>query len=559
MPKLNNDTIDFNQGYKALSDLLVSKDVPIEITSFDRFVQEIGCKSYPDYKFDSWHIRKICQWCDEVMASDRRLGLAALPRGHLKSTLLGYLFSIYRFLTGFGDSLYVSYKEELSLYHMSNIKSAINNNPILNKFCKDLTPTSNSQIHYRVGSKVIRMFGSGIFAVKRGLHCNGVVIVDDILGTVDNPMVLTELNHAENNFNSEIVPIPNRGCPMLIYGTVMDYSDLLFKLKENPQYQNPPPLWLPALNPTPDHEVLWDRYDKVELEKRKQQQGWKAFSTEYLLIPVLALNAFFSREDMDKIINKKLVDYKIGRSNGDEWWRNYPIIAGYDIGKKRNPSHMAVFAVVDNPSSSTMPQKMVMIHQKFFDNWEYTKQIEYIYDAVDFFQIQRMYYDNTRSEFDERNLPRGCTAIVLGSRTGNTAKGKMQLAINFSKLVEQNKIELIDDDRYIAQLLSVTNDLQAPTSGTEHGDAFISTMLAIGVFSDFYETNRKNGFSYLGDLQVMMQGTDGMRETSAKNNDSIMPFNKELMKYVCKICNSKLYEIDFEGNKRCVRCRTLLN
>jgi len=399
------------------------------------------------------------------------------------------------------------------------------------------------------------MFGSGIFAVKRGLHCNGVVIVDDILGTVDNPMVLTELAHAENNFNSEIVPIPNKGCPMIVFGTVMDYSDLLFKLKDNPQYMH---LWLPALNPDPDHEVLWDRYDKIELEKRKQQQGWKAFSTEYLLIPVLATNAFFSREEMDKIINKNLVNYKIGRSDGEEWWRKFPIIGGFDIGKKRNPSHMSIFAVEEKEVGGQRRQKLRMIHQKFFDNWEYTKQIEYIYDAVDFFGIQRLYYDNTRSEFDERNLPRGCISIILGSRTGTTAKGKMQLATNFSKLVEQDKIELIDDDRFIAQILSVTNDLQVPSSGNEHGDAFISVMLAIGVFTDFYEINRKSGFSYLGDLQGIIQGGGPSPEKTQPDKLPMVPFNKETMKGVCKICNSKLFNIDSEGKRICVRCGTEL-
>jgi hypothetical protein len=555
MPKSENDLVPFNSGYKELANLINSNDVPITITTFDNFVQEVGCKSYPDYKFDAWHIRKVCQWCDDVMASDRRLGTAGLPRGHLKSTLLGYLFSIYRFLTGFGDSLYVSYKEDLANYHMSNIKTAINSNPILNKFCKDMIPNSHSAIQYRVGSKVVRMFGSGIFAVKRGLHCNGVVIVDDILGTVDNPMVLTELQHAETNFNAEIVPIPNKGCPMLVFGTAIDYSDLLFKLKENAQYMS---IWLPALNPDSEHDVLWDRYDKEELSKRKEQQGWKAFSTEYLLIPVLATNAFFSRVDMEKVINKDLVNHKLAINPGEtEWWRGHTIIGGYDVGKKGNPSHISIFAVKED--QDTNKQRLIMLQQRFFDNWEYTRQIDYIHQATEYFGIDRGYFDNTRSEFEERNLPRCWKPVILGARTGATAKGKMELATNFAKLVETNRIELIDDDRFIAQILCVTNDLQAPNNSYGHGDSFISIMLAVGVFSDYYDEGRKHGISYLGDLQVLMR-TKEDKEKSPTNmeKNTFMPFNKEHMQNMCKICNSRVFEVDFEGKRKCVRCGTSL-
>ena len=324
------DLVPYQNSFGELADLLESKNVPIEITTFDKFVQEIGCKSYPDYSFNSWHIRKVCQWIDAVLASQNKLGIAALPRGHLKSTLLGYLFSIYRFLTskGNGKSLYVSYKDELATYHMGNIKSAINNNPILNKFCKDLITQSATAIRYQIGNKIIEMNSSGIFSAKRGLHCDDVVIVDDILGTVDNPMMLNELEKAEGQFNKEIVPVPNIGCPMIVFGTAIDYSDLLFKLRDNPQYMA---LWLPAIDPDSEHEVLWDRYSKEVLERRKEQQGWKAFSTEYLLIPVTATNAFFSREDLKKVINKELINYKVKQTSEIEtyWWQKNVVIAGY--------------------------------------------------------------------------------------------------------------------------------------------------------------------------------------------------------------------------------------
>lgn len=541
--------ISFNDSFLSLADVIEAKDVPIEITTFDRFVQEIGCKSYPDYKFDSWHIRKICQWVDEVMASESKSGVAALPRGHLKSTILGYLFSIYRFLTGFGDSLYVSYKEDLATYHMSNIKTAINQNPILNKFCKDMIPQSTSSIQYRIGNKIVRMYGSGIFAVKRGLHANGAVIVDDILGTVDNPLLLTELKNAETNFNQEIVPIPNKGCPLMVFGTAIDYTDLLFKLKTNPQFKC---LWLSAINPDSEHEVLWeDRFDKKTLDVIKDKQGWKAFSTEYMLIPVLATNAYFSRDLFvkNRIINPELINFNVGSSNEGYWWKDCVTIGGYDIGQKGNPSHVSIFAIKDGGNKQ---QKLVQIHQKFLDGWEYTRQIQYLESVMDFFKVLKLYYDNTRSEFTDRTLPRNCTPLILGAKTGNTARSKSELATNFSKVVEQSKIELLDDERFLSQIFCVTNDLQAPDTPMGHGDSFISCMLAIGIFADFYDNQRSKAYSYMGDLRLILDPTS--EEEAPRTNDTSM--FKKPKEFICPICNSRFFELTPEGKKKCVKCNT---
>lgn len=547
-PKEINNEVSYIDSFGSLADIIEAKDIPIPMSTFDKFVQDVGRYSYPDYDFSPWHIRKICQWVDELMESENRVGVCALPRGHLKSTILGYLFSIYRFLTGFGDSLYISYKEDLATYHMSNIKTAINQNPILNKFCKDMIPQSNASIQYKIGSKIVRMYGSGIFAVKRGLHTNGVVIVDDVLGTVENPLVLTELEHAEHIFNQEIQPIPNRGCPMIVFGTVIDYSDLLFKLRENKQFMS---LWLPAIDPDPDHEVLWDRYDKKILEKMKEKQGWKAFSTEYLLIPVIATNAYFSRDVLNKVINKELINFNVGQSNEGYWWKDSIIVAGFDIGQKGNPSHMSIFAI--KYYDSLRKQKLIQIHQKFLDNWEYTRQIQYVESTFDFFRINRLYYDNTRGEFTDRTV-RG-SPIILGSRSGEMTKGKVELATNFSKLVEQDRVELLNDDRFISQILCVTNDLQAPNTVLGHGDAFISVMLAIGAFCDFYDTERNRKFSYLGDLQTMLDPNrpDTLLSLSPQNDPKKQHM---IIGFQCPICNSKLFEVSEDGKKKCVRCST---
>ena len=142
------------------------------------------------------------------------------------------------------------------------------------------------------------------------------------------------------------------------------------------------------------------------------------------------------------------------------WWRNKTIVAGMDIGKKGNPSHFSAFAIDDDLSRiddhGNPLEILINISQKFLDGWDYTRQVLFIKDAVNYFNIQRMYYDATRGELDERGLPRQCIPIILGARTGRTAKGKIELATNFAKLVETKRIRLLDNDRFISQILCLT-------------------------------------------------------------------------------------------------------
>jgi len=438
------ETISLDKAGDLLADILQAKDVPFEVESFDDFVQNIFSLSYPNYNFNTWHIRLLSYKVDELLAMDKddKFLLVVLPRYHLKSTLLGYASTIYRMITGFGDGIYISYKDELCvapdtkirtptgyrcikdikvgksvlthtgeykqvskiferyvnekllkitldneeiilvtkehpilkdndwipagnlksgdfiskvnikefnaerhiqvvnieevdyegsvynlevrknhsyvgkgivfhncLYHLSNIKTSINNNPMLSKIFVDLHPQSESGIGYKIGNRKLRMFSAGVFSVKRGIHCDSVVICDDLEGDLQNPMTFTELEKTKRIFNAEIMNIPNKRCPLLIFGTVIDYSDLLFNLKDNPKFES---IWMPAVNPDLNHDVLWgDMYPKSWLEERKKATGWKAFSTEFLLTPALATEAFISREELDKVVDGSLKNYQV--------------------------------------------------------------------------------------------------------------------------------------------------------------------------------------------------------------------------------------------------------
>ena len=305
------DIVSMGEVGDYFHDLLVESDeLPIKVTTFENFVQDVFALSYPEYDFNTWHIHYISNCVDKVLAkADNPYLLAALPRGHLKSTILGDAFCIYRMLTAYGDGIYISYKEELAGYHLSKIKKAVIQNHILSPIFKDLSPQSDSIINYRVGSKRMKIFGSGIFAVKRGIHTDLALICDDILGDIDNPLVLTEIDKATRIFNMEIIPLLNQMCPLFLFGTVLDETDIFFTTKDNENFNV---IWLPAVDPTPEHKYLWEaRFGEKVLRDLKKTMGWKAFSTEYLLVPLRATEAFFTREQLDPLISADLKNFQV--------------------------------------------------------------------------------------------------------------------------------------------------------------------------------------------------------------------------------------------------------
>ena len=309
----DEENIPYSNAGDYLAELLTKSELPSEITTFDNFVQDICSQSYPHYNFNTWHVRKLASHVDTVINDPvNKYLLAALPRYHLKSTVLGYFTSIYRMLTSFGDGMYISYKDELANYHISNIKNFVRENPILSKIMEDTSKQSDTIINYRIGrGRRCRMYSSGVLSVKRGMHTDTITICDDVLGDLQNPMVLTELDKVKRIYNAEILNIPNKDCPLFVYGTVIDYTDLLYTLRENEEYH---PLWLPAIDPDPEHDILWpSRYDKEWLMRRRGRTSaeWKAFSTEFLLTPIMATEAFLSREEVDKVTDRNLKDYAV--------------------------------------------------------------------------------------------------------------------------------------------------------------------------------------------------------------------------------------------------------
>ena len=88
---------------------------------------------------------------------------------------------------------------------------------------------------------------------------------------------------------------------------------------------------------------------------------------EYMCSPVSSEEAFFRREEIMRVVNHEIGNLRwTDKVNGDNI-----VYGGWDIGKKRHPSHIAVFK---EQSDGTLTQ----IHSKFMDGWNYTDQVNYV-------------------------------------------------------------------------------------------------------------------------------------------------------------------------------------
>jgi len=445
---------------------------------FKDFFWDIFTLSYPDKDFDTWHVDLLIDDITRAFKEGKNYA-AVLPRYHLKSTIGGYAVSTWRMATlKNGKVLYLSFKDGMARYHLAEIKRVIRENPKLSKLMRDLTARSLATCRYAVqGSGVAQVLSGGVLSFKRGTHVDGAVIVDDVLRDPQNPLNLSQLLVVERHIRAEIANIPNKGIPMLLFGTPMHAQDILLKLRKDSQF-----IWrfLPALRPSDDeelatvygeHEVLWEQYDKKWLGE-KAKSDWNSFQTEFLLVPAMEVAAFFTREELapilSDIMNHSLyVPYSPSEGEMEETF------AGYDVGKKRHPSHLAVL----------IPRKdgsLKMIHQSFHDHVDYGEQVRRMNSAVENFKIRRLLYDNTRAELEERGLVSECVPTVMSGRV------RKEMATFFGKRVSEKTIELDSEVRFVSQIVCLSSDLQSPESPMGHGEAFWSVALAILAYEQVY-------------------------------------------------------------------------
>ena len=464
---MSQEITTFAHAFELLSDGLV-KDKKFHVGGFAEFLIDIWSQGYdhPEY-FQAWHVQLIAEDIERCLRDGKNY-CAILPRFHFKSTVLGHAFSLWRLLTAKRDMsiLYLSYSDGMAQYHISEINKAVNRNPIISEWMDNRSPKAEFSFRYHINQRPVNIMHGGLFSFKRGMHVNGGLIADDILRDPENPLNLSQITKVEDHFMTESMFIPLKETPVIVLGTPMMPGDLLSKLQEDDRFYS---RVLPALDPVPGRRVLMPELYSEEWLLQQQKARPKSFASEFMLTPHFSTESYFNEEDITGCEDGTLRAFSATRPYRKE--EGEVLFAGFDVGKKRHPSHLAIF--------SRKGDIIEQVHSSFLDNWSYTDQIQYLNEVVENFDLMRGYVDNTRGELEERGLDSVWRPMTFTVRSKNT------MAQIFEEYVHSGKLHLLKDERQKQQILSVNNDLKAPDTPLGHGDSFFSVAMAL---SAIYET-----------------------------------------------------------------------
>ena len=477
---MSDDLTTYDKAFELLAEKL-EKSNKYKVGSFWEFTRDIWSQGFehPEY-FQAWHVGKLTEEVEKCI-EDNLNYLAILPRAHFKSTILGHAFSIWRSLKiqGNANILYLSYSDTMAKYHISEINKEVNRNPLLKDMMTNRAPKADFTFRYDTGNGgTAEILHGGLFSFKRGMHVNGALIADDILKDPESPLALGQMNKIEDHFLTESLFIPNKGVPVVIVGTPMMPGDLLTILEKDDRFVTRK---MPALDPDPGRRVLMPELYSEEWLLEQQKAKPKSFASEFLLQPHFNTEAYFDSEDIEKCEDANLRSLPTTMKHNFE--EDEDVFAGFDVGKKRHPSHLVVFR--------RKGERVEQIHQSWLDGWDYSEQIEYLNEAAENFGLTKGYIDNTRGELEDRGLDRTWYPLSF------TLKSKNNMAHIFEQYVHSGNLFLIRDTRQRQQILSVNNELKAPETPMGHGDAFFSIAMALQAA---YETGIYN-MQAVGDLQ----------------------------------------------------------
>jgi len=436
--------------------------------SFWEFVRDIWSQSFehPEY-FKAWHIGVLAEDIEYCLENNLNY-VAVLPRFHFKSTILGHAFSVWSLLRSKRDAsvLYLSYSDGMAQYHISEINKTVQRNPVIAPLLQNKSPKADFSFRYLHNKRPVEIMHGGLFSFKRGMHVNGALIADDVLRDPENPLNPGQIIKVEDHFMTESLFIPLKGVPVIVLGTPMMPGDLLDKLKSDERFKA---RVLPALDPVPNRRVLMPELYSEEWLLAQQKARPKSFASEFMLVPQLSSESYFVQEDLDKCEDATL--RSLPATKPYEKDEGEQLFAGFDVGKKRHPSHLVIF--------SRKGKIIKQVHQSWLDGWSYSDQIVFLNEVAENYDLDKGYIDNTRGELEDRGLHRHWWPMHFSLKNKNT------MAHIFEEYVHSGNLKLLRDERQKQQILSVNNDLKAPATPMGHGDAFFSIAMALNAA---YET-----------------------------------------------------------------------
>ena len=443
------------------------------VNGYSYFFKNVFAKSFDfeivfgKYPEEVFHRMQTMDWTCDVSARD-----------HMKSTRL-YAEIMLDIFVGVKhlDAFYMSYNEDLSQIHLSNIKKLIQRNPLF-KLIKDNKSTADSILDYTSRGYRYTCKPASLLSFKRGLHPDRLY-VDDPLRDPDNKLAPAVIHKINKIIWTEIIPMVNRdrGGKCRIVGTPQTWEDFYYK-EQTAELWN---VWIQdAIVDEVKKVLLWaERWSWNGLMQIRRAMGNKKFLQEYRVRPAYDVDSYIEREDFLKIINPELKQVRFYNTEEDE-----EIVAGYDIGKKRHPAHIAIFVrtyhLIEAANDEAEDEEFYTYRQLasiWFDKMDYTDQVEEIKDLIELYEIDVLRYDNTRGELDvlaeRKELPPEMKPVTF------TKKSKYAMATAIDSAVTAERIQMINEQRQTEQVLSVNSNLDAMETALGHGDSFWSIGLAL--------------------------------------------------------------------------------
>lgn len=424
------------------------------------FVRNVFSYSFERGTFvDGLYIKEVT---DVMDANKWTMDVSA--RDHFKSTRL-YAEIMYDIFTTESDleCHYFSYQQGMSSYHLAKLKKMIQGNPYFRGF-KDLSPMALSTIHYYNGKATYHAIPEGLLSFKRGIHAERIYI-DDPLKDPENKLAPTVIYKINNIIKTEMFAMVKKGGICRVVGTPQTNNDFFFDDGLQKRFVVH---IRPAIKDELNKVVIfpeWKSYE--ELDEIRDIIKEKAFNQEYMCKPSYAENSYVERKDLEKV-----VDVSLTASVGYEG--SHDVVAGFDIGKKAHPAHLAVF---ERTRGADGKFKYKQLLSKWFDGVEYKTQLEYLLLAKDLYKIDKLRYDNTRGEFEgfaeQGLLPKSFEPVQFSMKTNNA------MAVSLNTVITEERVAFINDVRQVDQILQVNNELQAIESPQGHGDSFWSNAMAL--------------------------------------------------------------------------------
>ena len=487
------------QGAWNLADELLTSSISSELEEEEqKLVSEVRNMSFYDFlvniwshgyehrsHFEAWYIREIAEQIQIALENNTNISLM-MPRGHLKSTIMHGL-AIYLLLwCRYKDTkvIYLSASQEAAKTHVMELKHALFRNDKLRVLHRHVSD-ADSKIYFKLAGGHTRLLVYyGYRQIKRGMHANGALIMDDIYDDPNDPLTPTQILQDNERYDKTIKDMPNPGSSsQFLIGTPISDKDLFTILPDRETWEHLE-YNVDSIRPGSNDETLAPHIKTRAQVNQAVKENYAAAQSELFCRPYYDSNSIITREDFTKLVRKGSISHDLSlpynKTPGEI------TVLGADIGRVEDPSHFSVFSKRGNV--------VRQIYQRFYDQVSLVTQIQVLNNLVDVFDIDAGGIDNTNTNLQDFGVNPVLELVrfttPLKQSLSNAFLFFIRNALRFADVKDLSELvegvpdnadiilEFIDDPRQKAHVTSVDKALKTPRTRDGHGDAFFSIALA---------------------------------------------------------------------------------